>query len=441
MTLEELRQLIAAVIEDQRSIMDEALKSKRALSPEEEKKLEELEQEEARLSKMEERLEKLEEKKAKAEGETSRSPGVVVTREEGENEKGEFRPFKSIGEQLQAVCAAERGTASARAAQSLQEINKRAAAGLSEGVGADGGYLVQTDFSSEMLRAAFETGILASRVRRFPIGPDKNGLIINGVNESSRVTGSRWGGVQTYWENEADEATASKPSFRKIEFRLQKLIGLCYATDELLADSPALGSVISQAFAEEFGFVLDEVILRGNGAGKPLGILNSPSLVTVSKEAGPQTADTVVANNVIKMRSRMWARSRQNGVWLINQDIEPQLQTMTVTGSGSAVAVWMPANGLTGQPNDTLFGRPVIPIEQCSTLGDLGDILFVDLSEYGFIQRGGLDAASSIHVKFTSDQTAFRFIMRVDGKPLWHSALTPAYGSLALSPFVALEAR
>ena len=85
-----------------------------------------------------------------------------------------------------------------------------------------------------------------------------------------------------------------KPKFRQITLKLKKLIGLCYLTDELGNDSAAMESVITTAFTREFGFVLDDVIINGTGAGQPIGILNSGCLVTQAKESG-QKAATVVA--------------------------------------------------------------------------------------------------------------------------------------------------
>ena len=62
--------------------------------------------------------------------------------------------------------------------------------------------------------------------------------------------------------------------------------------------------------AEEFGFKIDDAILRGTGAGQPLGILKSGALVTVAKESG-QT-DKITVENLVKMWSRLWSRSRGN---------------------------------------------------------------------------------------------------------------------------------
>ncbi|WP_084110150.1 phage major capsid protein [Desulfosporosinus lacus] len=319
-------------------------------------------------------------------------------------------------------------------------LMQNAASGMGESVPSDGGFLVGEDFAKELLQRTYETGILASKCRKIPISPTSNSLEANGIDETSRANGSRWGGIQSYWENEADALIGSKPKFNKVGLKLKKLTGLCYATDELLQDSTALESIIGQAFAEEFGFRMDDVIMNGLGAGQPLGYMKSGALVTVAKEAG-QANGSIVTQNVLNMWARCWGRSRQNAVWLINQDVEPQLSQMTITVGTGGIPVYMPAGGVSGAQYSTLFGRPVIPVEQANTVGSLGDISLVDLSQYLLIDKGGLNAASSIHVRFLYDESVFRFIYRVDGQPIWKSTLQPFKGSNTLSPFVTLAAR
>jgi len=188
--------------------------------------------------------------------------------------------------------------------------------------------------------------------------------------------------------------------------------------------------------------MIDDAIINGTGAGQPLGVLNSGCLVTVSKEAG-QPAATILAENVIKMWARMWSKSRKNAVWFINQDIEPQLYTMSLAVGTGGIPVYMPAGGLADAPYGRLMGRPVIPIEQCQTLGTLGDVILADLSQYMLADKGGIQAASSIHVRFVYDETTFRFVYRVDGQPVRASAITPYKGGAgnSLSSFVVMETR
>lgn len=364
---------------------------------------------------------------------------MSIEPEDRSTEKPEVKPspnkdnekrFSSFGEQLMAAYRA-----AIPGGKVDERLSTRAASGLNESTPSDGGFLVQQDFVTELLKRTYETGILASRVKKIPISTNANGMKINAIDEDSRANGSRWGGVQTYWEGEADEITASKPKFRQMELSLKKLTGLCYATDELLQDAAALEAVIRQAFAEEFGFKIDDAILSGSGEGEPLGILNSDAIVTVAKEAS-QT-DVITVENLIKMWNRLWSRSRANAVWYINQELEPYLYTLKIGDK----PVYIPAGGLSEKPYGTLFGRPVVPIEQCSAAGEVGDIILADIGQYLLIDKGGVKAASSIHVRFIYDENVFRFIYRVDGKPIWTKPLTPYKGSASVSPFVTLAKR
>jgi len=345
--------------------------------------------------------------------------------------------FDSLGQQMVAVVNAGRpgGTADPR-------LFNAAASGMSETVQSDGGFLVQQDFVSGLMTDLVNQAILAPKCRQQPISANANSIKINGVDETSRATGSRQGGIQAYWADEADEKTKSKPKFRKIELNLHKLIGLCYATDELLADAAALEGFVRAAFPAEFAFVTDDAILRGTGAGQPLGILNSGCLVTVSKEAG-QKADTIVAENVIKMSSRIFAGSYLNSNWYVNQMCLPQLYTMSIAVGTGGQLVFVPPGGISGAPYGSLLGRPVIPIEQASALGDLGDIILADMNGYILAQKGGIQSDMSIHVRFVYDESVFRFVVRLDGSPVRATPLTPYKGGSGAtqSQFVALEAR
>jgi HK97 family phage major capsid protein len=339
--------------------------------------------------------------------------------------------FASVGELLQAVYRSE--------AEHRIDPRLLAATGLSEGVPSDGGFLVQTDFATELTNKAFQTGLLASRVRVQEIGLNSNGLKMNLCAETSRVT-SRYGGIIAYWAAEAATKTQSEPKFRQWDYSLAKLIGVHYGTDELLQDAAALTSVVNEWFADEFGFQLDDAIYNGNGVGKPLGILNAPCLVTVAKEV-PQAAATIVAENVEKMYARMPAGSLPNAVWHINQECWPQLFKLSHAVGTGGVPMFVPAGGLSNTPAGTLLGRPIIPIEQCAALGTVGDIAFCDWRQYLAIRKGGIQSASSIHVKFVYDETAFRFVLRFNGAPIPNAALTPYKGASTISPFIVLATR
>jgi HK97 family phage major capsid protein len=112
---------------------------------------------------------------------------------------------------------------------------------------------------------------------------------------------------------------------------------------------------------------------------------------------------------------------------------------MTIGTAG--VPLFMPPGGLSSAPYGTIFGKPVIEIEQASALGTVGDILFADLSQYLIIEKGGINAARSVEVRFLYDEQTFKWTMRNNGMPIWKSALTPYKGTATVSPFVALVTR
>jgi HK97 family phage major capsid protein len=349
---------------------------------------------------------------------------------------GQQNAFGSLGEQLIAVAkyalshGGERDPRLIRAPTGAGEIDPSA-----------GGFLVQTDFSTAVFMRSYELGILLGMAEKLSLSTNANSIKIPAVDETSRATGSRWGGVQSYWVGEgSNPATNTKPRFRLIELDLKKLLSLMYVTDELLADQSVLTSIAGKAFSEELMFMTEDAMFEGDGAGKPLGVMNSPCLVTVPEEVG-QATKTIVYENILKMWQRCWARSRSNAVWTINQDNEAQLYSMSQVIGTAGVPVYLPANGISGSPYGTLFGRPVITLEYNNTVGTTGDILLGDWSQYVLADKGGMQAASSMHVAFLTDEMVFRFIYRVDGEPIWNAPLQPFKGSNTLSPFVALASR
>jgi len=345
------------------------------------------------------------------------------------------RNFSNFGEQLQAIFTYH----SSRGVNADSRL-VRAPQGGSEVDPTGGGFLVQVDFAAAIWMLAHDMGEILSRVNKIPISSSSNGLKIPGVDETSRANGSRWGGVSSSWVAEGVNPGASKPKFKLVEFDLKKMMSVAYITDELLQDSTALTGIYGQAFSEEIMFMTEDAIFEGDGVGKPLGILNSASRVTVGAEVGQKTK-TVVKENIDNIWSRMWSRSRKNAVWLINQDIEPQLfQLNQAVGTGGQL-VFMPPGGIAMQPNASLMGRELHATEYNAALGTEGDISLVDLSQYTLVDKNSVQMASSMHVAFLTDEMAFRITYRVDGKPMWSLPLTPFKGSATKSPFVTLATR
>lgn len=344
--------------------------------------------------------------------------------------------FKSLGEQIASVIKA--GSPGGHVDPRLYN----AASGLNETVPSEGGFLVQQDFAVRELEQLFDNGIVASRCDRVPISANSNGTVLNGFDETSRSS-STAGGIIIYMADEAAEKTASKPKFRRVEVNLKKMIGLCYLTDELMMDAPAMESRVSKAFQSGFDSKLQDQIINGTGAGQLLGLMNAGCKIAVSAETD-QAAASIIIQNIVKMYSRRFAGQTGNYIWLYNQTIEPQLFTMTLDTGTGGVPVFMPPGGLSQAPYGRILGLPAYAIEQCQALGTEGDIILANFPD-GYIlgEKGGLMQDMSIHVRFIYDESVLRFVLRVDGQPWRASALTPMHGgaSATQSHFITLETR
>jgi HK97 family phage major capsid protein len=307
-----------------------------------------------------------------------------------------------------------------------------------ESTGADGGFAVPPDFRSDIMSRVFGEDSLIARTDRMQSSSNTLTLPIDMTTPWQTS-----GGIQAYWTAEGATKTQSKPALEEVTVKLHTLATLVPVTEELLEDAPAMDSYLRRKVPEKMDFTISHSIAWGNGVGKPLGFMNSPALVTVAAEAA-QTTDTVNATNLMKMWGRMPVQSRRTSVWIMHPDVEAMLPGMTI----GQQPIYMPPGGLSASPYGTLFGRPVIPHQVAETIGDLGDVMLVDLANYMTVTKtgGGRDANGmktdvSIHLWFDQDMVAYRFTMRVAGQPWWSSAIAQRDGANTQSPFITLASR
>jgi len=307
-----------------------------------------------------------------------------------------------------------------------------------EGVGADGGWAVPPDFRTNIVTKVMGEDSLLART-------DQMTTSSNQITVPADQT-TPWqttGGIQAYWESEGGQKTQSKPALTGLTVKANKLVALVPLTDELLQDAPAMAGYVNRKAPEKIDFKVNDAIINGTGVGMPLGILNSAGTITIDAESG-QSPDSVVYQNVNNMYYRMAADSRKRAVWLMNADAEAQLPYMKFIdqGSGNAVPVYLPPGGISATPYGTLLGRPVITSEAMPALGDAGDIIFADMSQYmSVVKAGGIRQDVSIHLWFDYDITAFRFVLRIGGQPWWNTAIERLNGQTSRGFFIKLGAR
>ena len=340
------------------------------------------------------------------------TPGSTA---EGDGKDG----FRTFGEFL---CSVKNNTSDPRLRQNPNR------SGLTEGVDSEGGFLVPEEYSNKLLMASLETAVIrANKPTVIPMGTDT--VNIPKIVDNSHAS-SVFGGVIAYWTEEAGTKTVKEPTFGQIKLIAKKLTGYTYASDELLADSAiGLEALLVRLFSEAINWYEDDAFIDGDGVGKPLGILNSGALLSVNRSA----ANTIAIADVANVFARLFPKSHGRSIWLANSSTLPQLIAL-----GSTYLTWLGGGGLTEAPPAKLLGRPIVFTEKCSALGTAGDLVLADLSYYLIGDRQKITIASSKHVRFTTDETAWRFVKRLDGQPWLDSAFTPANGS-TLSPFVTLH--
>jgi HK97 family phage major capsid protein len=303
-------------------------------------------------------------------------------------------------------------------------------------VPADGGFLIPETLRAELLRVSLESSVVRSRARVIPMETLRVPIP---MIDSTTNNGSVYGGMIAYWGEESAALTESQAKFGRIMLEANKLYGFAIVPNELIQDSlMSFVALIDQLWPEALAFFEDLGFIRGSGVGEPYGLLGNPATVAVAKETS-QAAATIVFQNVIKMYARMLPTSINRAVWLASPDIFPELATMALNVGTGGSAVWMP--DAHGAPQLTLMGRPVVISEKLQTLGTQGDLAFVDLGYYLVGDRQSMSARSSEEYRFANDQTAFRIIQRVTGRPWLQQPLTPANGGNTLSPFVELATR
>jgi len=323
-----------------------------------------------------------------------------------------------------------------------QEASKTGPTGsiMEEGDDDQGGYLVPPDTAAMWMPPALEAGISTPRAFKIPIRGNR--INVPALVDATHA-GSYFGGVVIYRPGETHIKTPSKPHLRQIQLTLHKMTAIVPVSDELVEDSPvSMAAFLNNVVPQAISFQRDADHIDGTGANMALGAINAanPSLIAVAAEP-LQPVATIVFENIVNMFSRFKMVNPGSCTWVAGYDTLPQLATMAMAVGTGGVPVWMPAGGISGAPYSTLFGIPVMLTEKCNLLGTQGDIGLIDWSQYYFADKGGVQAAQSVHLWFDYDITAFRFVLRNDGQPAWQAPLTPLSGGPTLSPFVVLATR
>jgi len=319
-----------------------------------------------------------------------------------------------------------------------------AKAALAEGSGTTGGYTVPPEFLNRLLSVESEEGFIRALSTNITMG--SRTLQIPALDQTtvqSSGVSPFFGGMQAKWVDEAGSRPETEPTFKQIELVAHELSGYVPVSKTLLADSGiALDQLLTTMFGKVINWTEERAFLQGDGVGKPKGIINSAATISVTR-AGGAASTTFALADAANMWSKLLPASQNKAVWIMSQSLIPKLIQLSDASNRVVylpnVSASMGAGGtITQSMPMSLLGRPIYFTEKSPVLGGTGDVVLADLSYYLVGDRGTIEVAASEHALFLTNQMAWRFVKRVDGKPWLDSYITYSDASTTVSPFVKL---
>lgn len=272
----------------------------------------------------------------------------------------------------------------------------------------DVGALVPTEYLATVVEFATAQSQILPKLWRIPMS-----ALTMRVPTLVQAAGSYFGGITLYHPDEAATKTETKPAFDYLSFTAKKLVGIIALTDELIMDSSInIINYITGLFVRAFQYQIEYEVINGTGTtGQMLGILNDPNINLVPR----QTVGTVKYEDLINLESAL-DENFTNLTFLTRR-----ATVNTIRKQKDSVGQPVYHDGLTtffgGAMPPQLLGYPVIKTRNCPALGSQGDLILGDLGYYIWALRQDMTIDTSRDVLFFSDETAVRFVMRMDGMP------------------------
>jgi HK97 family phage major capsid protein len=257
-------------------------------------------------------------------------------------------------------------------------------------------------------------------------------------DDDASAAATRHAGIIVYHVAEEGAITPSSIKWREVTIMPKEIAALAAATDAMLSTISNYGERLNATMGDAFADEIAEIVMFGGGGC--VGAFNSPCCLTIAKEAD-QIADSIVPKNIINMEA--FCDETVEAQWFYNPECHTQLSLLTVTVGTSGVPVMLPAGGLSASPYTAIRGRRATKTDHCEALGDAGDIVLGDFSQYWLATSGSVKSDMSIHLYFDQAKTAFRGLIYVGGQPYWEKSRKPRKGAATtrMSPFVKLAAR
>lgn len=269
---------------------------------------------------------------------------------------------------------------------------------LSEGVDANGGYLVPEEYDSRLIDTLTEENIMR-----------KLGHTITTSGEHKiNIAATK---PAAAWIDEGGALSFGDATFAQINLDAHKLHVAVKVTEELLYDNAfGLESYIIDQFAKALSNAEEDAFLNGDGKGKPLGIFAETGGGTVGVTAASATA--ITADEIINLVYSLKRPYRKNAKFIMNDQTIAALRKLK---DNNGAYLWQPS--LQAGEVDRLFGYEVYTSPYVPTItAGKPVIAFGDFSYYNIGDRGTRSFAELKELYAGNGMVGFVAKERVDGK-------------------------
>ena len=268
---------------------------------------------------------------------------------------------------------------------------------LSEGVQADGGYLVPEEFERQIVTGLDEANVVRGLAK----------VITTSAERKIPVAATH---SEAQWTAENGAYTESSPTFDQKTIDAFKLTDLVKVSIELLQDSMFdLESYIANEFARAFGIAEEQAFCVGSGTGQPTGIFTAKG-GTVGVTAASATA--ITADELINLIYSLKSPYRRNAKFLMNDSTVSMLRKLK---DNNGAYLWQPSVQA-GEPDRLLgyelYTSPYVPVAAAGAL----TVAFGDFKNYWIADRSGRTVQRLNELYSTNGQVGFVATERVDGK-------------------------
>lgn len=267
-----------------------------------------------------------------------------------------------------------------------------------------GGFFVPTDMADQIVRALrFLPGGVMSLARNITTTGGETINIPRNLTHGSAA-----------WIAESASYTPSDETITQGSISAYKAGTKIIVSEELLTDSAFdLASFISTEFGERIGALAEDAFVNGDGVGKPTGLLDAGSGLTVTTLPAGQVATTTWAAVAAALYGGAPQYRGEGFAVLVSDSLFVRLATL-VDSTGRPL--WTPSAAV-GAP-DRFAGFPIYTHPNLPAIGASAKAMIAGNFQRGYLVRrvDGVFMQRQNELHSDSGQVGFRSYLRMDGK-------------------------